>query len=561
MRADSGKDDKIVTLEAEVAQVPGATDFRAIFDSLPGSYWVVTPDLTLVAISDEFEQVALVSREESVGRGLFEVFPDNPDDPTGASALRQSLMRVVETKQPDTMPLTKYSLRRPESEGGGYVDRYWRPSNHPVLAPDGELLYIIHRTEDVTDSHEAGLALAAANQQIERQQQALAERTAFLENIIEHVPAAIAYLDRDLVFRMANPVYAKILGIPGDQIKDRYVFDLLPGTEAQVEPLLRGVIDSGEPVHINNFKFVYLREGQEVATYWDFIYQPLILDPAEGVQGVLALAHDTSKRVEEETARRRYREQEQERQLQAIRIEALEQADKGKDQFLGILSHELRTPINAIMGFGSVLADGLAGDLNPDQAKYVATILDRTDVLLGLVNDLLDMSRVQAGKFALEFRTIEFAPLLNSVLASLTVEATKRGRTLVSEVPADLPALTADAQRVGQVLDNLITNAIKYTPERGIITVRARVEGTALRVEVSDTGIGVPEDQQRRIFQAFTQVDMSNTRNAGGVGLGLSICKALVEAHGGRIGVESAGEGKGSTFWFTLPLTRETSCP
>lgn len=555
----------MTALEAEVARLRGRLEGEriahehaiAIINSLPESYWIVTPDLTLVAMSDEFEKAAFVHREDSVGRPLFDVFPDDPDQPTGASALRQALRHVVETKRPNMMPVTKYSLQRPASEGGGFVNRYWRASNHPVLSPDGELLFITHRTEDVTESHEAALALAAANQQIEEQQQALAERAAFLESLIAHVPAAIAYVDRDLVFRMTNPVYDKILGIPHDEIQDRYVFDVFPGTEAQVEPLMRRVIDSGELLEIDDFKFVHQRDGKEVTTYWDFVYKPLVLDPAEGVQGILLLAHDTSKRVEEEQARERYREQEQERQVQSIRIESLEQADKGKDQFLGILSHELRTPINAIMGFGSVLADGLAGDLNPEQAKYVGKVLDSTDALLGMVNDLLDMSRVQAGKFSLELRPIEFVPLLRNVMASLAADAMKRGQSLVTDVPADLPVLIADPQRIRQVLDNLVTNAIKYTPEGGTITVRASVQAGTFRVEVADTGLGVSPGQQRRIFQPFTQVDMTSTRAKGGVGLGLSIVKALVEAHGGEVGVVSEGEGLGSTFFFTLPSAAE----
>mgnify|MGYP001439456490 CR=1 FL=1 len=239
--------------------------------------------------------------------------------------------------------------------------------------------------------------------------------------------------------------------------------------------------------------------------------------------------------------------------LQREKIEALQQADVLKDQFISILSHELRTPINAITGFGSILDDEVVGPLTEQQHVYLHKMLAGADALLDLVNDLLDLSRIQAGRFHLSPQPYDFAMVVSEKLSSLQPLATPKHLHLINDVPQDLPLLVGDAQRIGQVLINLINNAIKFTPDEGSIRVRACLDGQVLRCEIQDTGIGVAAKDLDKLFKPFTQVDMSSTRQAGGTGLGLTISKSLVEAHGGQIGVESQ-PGKGSTFWFTLPL-------
>lgn len=234
-------------------------------------------------------------------------------------------------------------------------------------------------------------------------------------------------------------------------------------------------------------------------------------------------------------------------------VNALQETERLKDQFLGILSHELRTPINAISGFGSILQDGLAGALTDQQHEYLGKMLAGADALLLLVNDLLDMSRIRAGRFELRPEQMDFADAVHHVNGALAPLAERKRHALNTELSSDLPCLMADRQRIEQVLTNLVGNAIKYTPEGGHITVRARRDDDAVRCEVSDDGPGIAPQDLSRLFVPFMQLDMSDTRSAGGTGLGLSICKALVEAHGGRIGVESR-PGSGSTFWFCLPI-------
>ncbi|MFN4244485.1 MAG: sensor histidine kinase, partial [Tepidisphaerales bacterium] len=187
------------------------------------------------------------------------------------------------------------------------------------------------------------------------------------------------------------------------------------------------------------------------------------------------------------------------------------------------------------------------------QHAYTQKILSSADALLALIEDLLIVSRVQAGKFSISPQTVHMDALIRDALETQGPAAAKKAIALSHEVPADLPAFVADPLRVTQVINNLLSNAIKFTPDGGRVVVRARVEGDVLRCEVADTGIGIAPHDIPKLFQRFMQLDMSNTRAAGGAGLGLSIVKAIVDAHGGEVGVDSQPEA-GSTFWFTLPL-------
>ncbi|MNR78994.1 Non-motile and phage-resistance protein [compost metagenome] len=231
----------------------------------------------------------------------------------------------------------------------------------------------------------------------------------------------------------------------------------------------------------------------------------------------------------------------------------LRNLDRYKDQFLSSVSHELRGPLSLISGFGSMLSEELAGPLSDTQREYVWGVMDAAESLTALVNDLLDLGAIQAGRFTIHRHVFCFEDLLASVAIKHGILAETKGQTLTFDAPPDLPELYADAQRLRQILSNLLTNALKYTPEGGRIHVRAWQESETLRCEVTDTGIGISPSDQQKLFGRFIQVHQTNVTPYRGAGLGLSIVKALVEAHGGEIGVRSR-LGTGSTFWFTLPF-------
>jgi PAS domain S-box-containing protein len=381
--------------------------------------------------------------------------------------------------------------------------------------------------------------LEATQTHLHAQMRQLDEQRAFAEGLIQNVPAGISFMDTDLVYQWVNPVQERMWDLKADQVVGRSLQEVFGPESEPVAALLKGVIDSGEPYVATNYRFSYLVDGVPKETYWDFTYFPT-RDPEGRVTGVLVLAIEVSARQMAEA-------------LQRERIEALEQNDRMKDQFLSILSHELRTPINAIMGFGSVLGDELVGPLNPEQRKYTSRILGGAELLLGLINDLLDMSRIQAGKFSLDWTTVTVAELVSEAVANVMPLAEKKAQALTVAIAPELPPLDGDPQRLTQILLNLVGNAIKFTPDGGRITVTLERDDRHLAIRVADTGIGIAPDDLPKLFKPFTQLDVGNTRNTTGTGLGLSIAKALVEAHGGHIGVESE-LGRGSTFWVRLPL-------
>jgi protein-histidine pros-kinase len=233
--------------------------------------------------------------------------------------------------------------------------------------------------------------------------------------------------------------------------------------------------------------------------------------------------------------------------------DALRTADRYKDEFLSVISHELRTPLNFITGFTSILEDGVAGPLNETQQEYLRKIMIGADRMIELVSNLLDMSRIQAGKLRIAPELLPYAPIVTEAIAPMRSLSDQKQISLTLDMHAN-PQVMIDPRRVIQVLTNLVDNAIKFTPPGGAITIRTQVVESALLTEVCDSGPGIPPESQVRLFKPFSQVDMSSTRHASGTGLGLTISKALVEAHGGKIGVRSQ-PGEGSTFWFTLPLT------
>jgi signal transduction histidine kinase len=230
----------------------------------------------------------------------------------------------------------------------------------------------------------------------------------------------------------------------------------------------------------------------------------------------------------------------------------LEQASRAKSEFLANMSHELRTPMNAILGFTEMLRDGLYGDVPEDLKDPLADIHTNGRHLLGLINDVLDLSKIEAGRMDLALEEYAVQDVVDSVRASLRSLAVERGLAFESRVPPGLPLAYGDAKRIRQCLMNLAGNALKFT-RQGRVEISVEQQGEELVYRVVDTGIGIPKDELDKVFDEFRQVDATVTREFGGTGLGLSITKRFIEMHGGRIGVESE-PGRGSTFWFAVPL-------
>jgi GAF domain-containing protein/anti-sigma regulatory factor (Ser/Thr protein kinase) len=236
----------------------------------------------------------------------------------------------------------------------------------------------------------------------------------------------------------------------------------------------------------------------------------------------------------------------------ADKSQQLEAASRHKSEFLANMSHELRTPLNAIIGFSEVLAQGMFGDINEKQTEYLQDILESGRHLLSLINDILDLAKIEAGHMELEPADFDLPTAIDNALILVRERATRRGITLGSSIDERLGMISGDERKVKQVLLNLFSNALKFTPEGGRIDVGAALHDEVAEVSVADTGIGIASTDQEAVFEEFRQVGAAD-RKAEGTGLGLALSRKFVELHGGKIWVQSE-VGRGSTFTFTLPV-------
>ncbi|MEO8900533.1 MAG: ATP-binding protein [Polyangiaceae bacterium] len=276
------------------------------------------------------------------------------------------------------------------------------------------------------------------------------------------------------------------------------------------------------------------------------------------------------------SVRESFRELEEKNEKLQTAFDRLKELDRLKSNFLATVSHELRTPLTSIIGYSEMLVEGLAGDMTKEQHEFVQTIRDKGEQLLQLIKGLLDLSKLESGTMSLRKGQTDIRTLLLDVAGTMTPTARKKDVEIAVETENGLPLIWADAERLRQVFLNLTENAIKFTPLNGKVTLSAKITAvdsarpddaggvvilsarrTAVEFRVADTGIGIPESERGRVFDAFYQVDSSSTREAGGTGLGLSIVRRLIDGHDGTVRITD-NTPKGTVFVVTIPVKRAT---
>ncbi len=353
--------------------------------------------------------------------------------------------------------------------------------------------------------------------------------------IVEGIADGVLVLDTNRHVVLMNPAAAHILGLDASAVEGQHIREILGRAESTVDQALARQLYDKLMTGMEHFGAVEFAQDEEI-TRLDFRLKaedkvvvvnlsPVSLGSGE-LPSLVTVLRDISREAE---------------------VERL------KNEFISTVSHELRTPMTSIKGYTDLLVSEKIGALSEQQRHFVQVIKTNADRLTALVNDFLDISRIETGRIKLKISPLDLAALINQVADNFQGQMVEKSLDLVLDLPPDLPPVRADEDRVTQILENLISNAWKYTPEGGQVTVRARVVDGFVQVDVSDTGIGIAEKDLEHVFDRFYRTEQAEVRAVAGTGLGLSIVKMFVELLGGKIWVESQ-VNQGTTFSFTLPL-------
>ncbi|MCD6019578.1 MAG: hypothetical protein K0S53_2699 [Bacteroidetes bacterium] len=416
--------------------IPDKIDYKELFECSPGLYLILAPDFTIVAVTNAYLKATMTKRENIVGHGIFEIFPDNPKDlnADGVSNLRASLNRVLKNKATDTMAIQKYDIRKPISEGGEFEVRYWSPFNFPILDINQEIKYIVHRVEDVTE----------------------------------------------------------FVRLKEKDAEQRQIFEELKNLNSRME------------VEI-------LQRGKEI-------------------QNANKILENTNLELN-------------------LKTEELKRSNDELSRFAATASHDIKAPFRTVGGFLDIIKKKLGNnpmDSEIEEAfNYITSARSRIATLL---DDLLNFSKVS--EIDVPFSEVDLNAVLKDVLKNLDYNISEAKANIV--IQNRLPIVKGHYSQLVQLFQNMVSNAIKFQTKNSTPTIIITAEPVAesFQFKIEDNGIGIDPKYFDKIFSMFER--LNNIQEYDGSGLGLTICKRIIENHDGKIWVESE-EGKGTKFFFTLP--------
>ncbi len=504
---------------AEEALRESEQRWRSLTEALPHLVWTATPDGACDYFSTQWTAFTGVPETHLLGWQWMEVLHPDDREPT-----RQLWTNAVAGRGPYDV---EYRVRRTDGEY-----RWFKTRGVPIRGSDGNVFKWFGTCTDITD--------------LRRTEEALRESEERFRGTFENAGVGIAHTDLTGQLLRVNEKFCAIVGHPRAELLQKTFQHITHPDDLTASVGSFAVLMRGESAVVGHEKRYVRKDGSVV---WVELFTSLQRDAAGQPAYAIAVVQDISERRRLDAELRRAKEM-------------AESANRAKDEFLANVSHEIRTPMNAVLGMTELALDT---PLTDEQRQCLTTVKSAADNLLGIINDLLDFSKIEAGKLELDPADFSLRAALSDTLRALAVRAHRKGIELIHWVRPDVPDdLVGDAGRLRQVLLNLIGNAIKFT-NAGEVEVRVEVgvevadtpasEDVALRFTVRDTGIGIPKDQQDRIFRAFEQEDTSTTRRYGGTGLGLTIASQLVALMGGTITVDSE-PGRGSTFAFTARFVR-----
>jgi len=506
-----------------------------------------------IEYSNDGVTITKKGRDIYVNQKFVEIFGyDRPEELVGKP--------ITMTVHPDDCK-QMMEIDRRRQKGESFPSRY----EFKGIRKDGKIVFIEGSAARIIYGGEpAILSYLRDITERKRMEETLRRNEHELRMIADNVPGLLSYVDTDVCYRFVNKRYREWFGIQRKEIIGKHYRQILG--EATYE-IIREHVEaalSGQQVRYENC--LPYKEGG--ARWVSAEYVPDI-DRQGKINGFFALVTDITDRKKAEEALLRARDElelrveerttELKESNEKLRVakEAAEAANIAKSNFLASMSHELRTPLNAIIGFSEMLRDKYFGELNEKQTDYIQDILESGKHLLSLISDILDLAQIEADKLELELSRVNIKDLLENNLVMIREKAKNHRINLDTHIPEELSDLEiqADKRKLKQIMFNLLFNAAKFTPDGGAITVEADQKGEEIIISVKDTGIGIAPENKEKIFDGFYQVKGGMRDKTPGTGLGLSLTKSLVEMHGGRIWVESEGEGKGSTFGFVIPVT------
>ena len=492
-------------------------------------------DLRVVTVSRSFYEFFKVKPEETVGQLIYDLGNKQWDIPR--------LRELLETILPQKTTFDNYEV---EHNFAAIGRRIMLLNARQIQRASGKERIILLAIEDITERREIENGLEKARKELEATKISEDESREYAESIINTVREPLIAMDQDLrVVSVSRSVY-EVFKVKPEETVGHLIYDL--GNKQWDIPKLRELLETILPQ-----KATF--DNYEVEHDFAGIGRRIMLLNARQIHRVLGKKRIILLAIEDITERREIETglEKAHEELKDLAVE-LKRAARVKSEFLANMSHELRTPLNSINGFSEVLFDETFGPLNEKQKQYVNNVLTSGKHLLLLINQILDMAKVEAGKMKLTLSSLSMKSLLNDISLLVADMVAKKRIVMELEIAENMPNIEADDLKVKEIIYNLLSNAVKFTPEGGKIGMRAKQLGSEIEVVVWDTGVGIAAENMGKIFEGFFRVDTPYSRVTEGTGLGLPLSKKLVELHGGKFSVESKGLNQGTSVRFTLPI-------
>ncbi len=492
-------------------------------------------DLRVVAVSRSFYEFFKVKPEETVGQLIYDLGNKQWNIP--------KLRELLETILPQKATFDNYEVEHVFSTIGR---RVMLLNARQIERGMGKERIILLAIEDITERKEIEAGLEKTRKELEVIKKTADEVSEFAESVINTVREPLISLNQDLRVVAVSRSFYEFFKVKPEETVGQLIYDL--GNKQWNIPKLRELLETILPqkATFDNYEVehVFSTIGRRV-----MLLNARQIERGMGKERIILLAiEDITERKEIEAGLEKAHEE-----LNELATE-LKRTARAKSEFLANMSHELRTPLNSINGFSEVLYDETFGPLNEKQKKYVNNVLTSGKHLLLLINQILDMAKVEAGKMHLALSSVPMKSLLHEISLLVADLVSKKQLQMTLEIAEDLPNIEADELKVKEILYNLLSNAVKFTPEGGTIGLRAKKTEDAIEIVVWDTGVGIAHENMGKIFEGFFRVDTPYSRVTEGTGLGLPLSRKLVELHGGNLSAESEGLNKGTSVRFTLPI-------